>query len=1453
MKKKRNISKIIPIPKFEPVLTPNALEIVNSRYVKHNSKGIPVESPKEMFWRVAKAMASVEEKYSVKLKKSKLKEIIYNKAVEFYNIMARLDFVPGGRVLFEAGNKHIGQLSSCFVVPVPDDLNGIFEALKNAAIIQKNNGGTGFNFSHIRPKGDTVKGVPNVAAGPIHYIKTFDKAFEEILQGSKRHGANIAILNIDHPDILDFINLKGKESILKNFNISVGVTNDFMEKVRADQEYDLINPNTKKAEKRLNARLVFEMIVKKAWDCADPGMIFLDHLEAANMTPQLGKIEATNPCGEQPLLAYESCNLGSIIIPNHIEAGKINCDKLKTNVKTATRFLENMLDASTFPLKIIEENVKKTRKIGLGILGFAQGLYKLNIPYNSKKAVSLCEKIMKFVHDEAIEESIKIAKERGVFPAWKGSKWSKKKIRIRNAALTSIAPNGTISIVANSSSGIEPVFSLVIKRKVLWEKSNYYGKEKAGTSGAKELVFIDPIFEKVLKERNLYSDDLLNEVAEAGTLEHIKGIPEDIKKVFVTAHDINYEWHVKMQAAAQKYTDAAVSKTINFPNTATIHDVKKAYIAAYESGCKGITIFRDGSKEAQVLAAGNFTQNNNQEKDLSEKEIDIKVDGMKIRRKIESNLTKNGLEVLEKRSLKKDKDGNIIETPKQLWMRIAKYVASAGKFYKENKKEINKDTENFFEILNSLEFLCGGALIWAGMSTKTTKYALWTKCFVLPLEDSIESIFTTLSNNVEILKRGGGTGFNFSKLRSSYSTVKTTGEQASGPIVYLQIFDKAHDTIIGRGGRQMGAMAILNVDHPNIEDFIKVKNNNGVLSHYNISVGLSNKFMEAVRNDENWDLIDPHDKKVYKTLKAIHLFNQIAEYAWKSGDPGVVFIDELEKHNPTPELGRIDATNVCGEQPLLPYESCNLGNIDISKMVDDFPYCSEKDFYKKPLSQKIKRINWKRLEYVVDIAVKFLDNIIDINNYPIKEIERMTKKTRSLGLGVMGFADLLIKLGISYDCNESVIVAEQIMKFIQECALQSSIKLGKERGNFPAFDKSIWKTSKKIKNLRNSRITTIAPTGTISIISNCNPGIEPIFALAYKRQKSMGKVEQYVIESLFEEVAKVRGFYSVDLLKSISAGNSIQNMDEVPSDVKDVFKTSYEIDPVQHVKIQSAFQKYIDSGVSKTINLPNTASINDVKKIYKLAYDSKCKGITIFREGCKEGTIVKNNSESQNTPDINKVKALKEPRKREETMHGFTTQLRTDQGTLYVTINEDTQGIAEVFLNIGKSGGYSSGYTEAIGRLISVGLRAGIEPDVIIDQLKGIRMSAPVINKGMFIYSVPDAVGKILEKYIKEKEGAISMFKSSENVEVKSENEIKKEVEENKKEQDIKNQDEKGILKRKETSDDDNSNPNSEHQDNKYTKKNEMDDMLDCPDCGGELEYAEGCLVCRSCGFSRCG
>lgn len=766
---------------------------------------------------------------------------------------------------------------------------------------------------------------------------------------------------------------------------------------------------------------------------------------------------------------------------------------------------------------------------------------------------------------------------------------------------------------------------------------------------------------------------------------------------------------------------------------------------------------------------------------------------MEVKTKAEKklNISENCFKVLEKRYLLKDKDGNIIETPEGMFRRVSRYIAKPDKAYGAGEQEIKATENKFYEAMSNFKFMPNSpTLMNAGKDLGQL-----SACFVLPVGDSMESIFDAIKNTALIHKSGGGTGFSFSRLRPKNSVVRSTGGVSSGPVSFMKVFNAATQAVKQGGTRRGANMGILRVDHPDIIEFIRCKENDKEITNFNISIAITEDFMNKVIADEEYSLIDPHDKKEVRKIKAKEVFDLIVELSWKNGEPGIIFIDRINKDNPTPKLGDIESTNPCGEQPLLPFESCNLGSINLSKVVT---------------GDEKKEVDWNELKKLTHLGVHFLDNVIDMNKFPMEEIAKMTRTNRKIGLGVMGWADMLIKLEIPYNSEEAVQLGEKIMKFISDEAKVKSSELAKKRGAFSSFKDSIF-AEEGSKELRNATLTTIAPTGTISIISDSSSGIEPLFALSYYRNV-MDNDKLVEVNTLFEDVAKKEGFYSRKLMEEIAGKGSIKDVEGVPEKYKKIFVTSHDIAPLWHIRMQAVFQKYTDNAVSKTVNFSHNAAKDDIKEVYMLAFKLGCKGVTIYRDKSREEQVL-NISSNDSTKKEVKVSAKQDtnekksvaPRPRPVVTNGTTTKVATGCGNLYITINVDDRSLPfEVFIQMGKAGGCAASQLEAIGRLVSLALRSGVENDKIVEQLRGIRCPSPSWEKSGRIFSCSDAIARVLELRL----GNGEMHHQEEALE-------------------------------------------------KHSPHTMIEDKLGtvvgvCPDCGAALRHEEGCVVCRSCGYSKC-
>ena len=772
-------------------------------------------------------------------------------------------------------------------------------------------------------------------------------------------------------------------------------------------------------------------------------------------------------------------------------------------------------------------------------------------------------------------------------------------------------------------------------------------------------------------------------------------------------------------------------------------------------------------------------------------------------------ISENARAVLEKRYLIRDENGRPTETVDGLFHRVADAIAQADAVF-DADANVAATAQSFYEMMTELEFLPNSpTLMNAGRPLGQL-----SACFVLPVGDSMEEIFDAIKNAALIHKSGGGTGFSFSRLRSRGSTVNSTGGVASGPISFMKVFNAATEAVKQGGTRRGANMGILRVDHPDIMDFISCKNDTHEITNFNLSVGITEAFMQAVEQNTDYALVDPASHQITGRLNARKVFEAIINSAWQTGEPGIIFLDRLNRDNPVPSLGEIESANPCGEQPLLPYEACNLGSINLVQHLKETPdgWVLDKE----------------KLTATVYKAVHFLDNVIEVNKYPLPEIDRMTRSTRKIGLGVMGFADMLLYLGIPYNSEEGVEMGRTVMELVESAGHRASQELAAQRGAFPTFAESIFRDGAP---MRNATVTTIAPTGTLSIIAGVSSGVEPVFAYAYIRNV-MDNTHLIEANGILKDVLVRRGLYTEELMQQIVEQGSLAHIAGIPEDIRKVFVCAHDVSPIWHVKMQAAFQTYTDNAVSKTVNFPNSATREDVREVYELAYRLGCKGTTIYRDGSRQEQVL-------NIGKVNDSRAAQQPqedsplcdscqsnqpgygcilpRPRPEITSGFTEKVKIGCGNLYITVNYDENGICEVFTNTGRAGGCPS-QSEATARLVSVGIRAGMDPKEIIQQLKGIRCPSCLRQPGVPVTSCPDAIAKALEKVHKAaKDGTLPAPMGSVTTTAPA--------------------------------------PSAPQ------KAPVMADMTPaqaklakfCPECGSRLEHEGGCVTCRECGYSKCG
>ena len=1161
-------------------ISENCLKVLEKRYLKKDKNGKIIETPEEMFRRVASGIAEADKLYGSTDIEIKLTE------ENFYSMMTNFEFMPNSPTLMNAG-KELGQLSACFVLPVGDSMDSIFDAIKNTALIHKSGGGTGFSFSSLRPKNSVVRSTGGVSSGPVSFMKVFNAATQAVKQGGTRRGANMGILRVDHPDILEFIQCKENDKDITNFNISIAIKEDFMEKVIKDKEYSLIDPHTKKVTGMLKAKDVFELIVEMAWKNGEPGVVFIDRINKYNPTPKLGDIESTNPC---------------------VTGDTLVCT---------------------------EHGLMRMRDI---VKSFAQGGVRIGT-------------------DDRVQEILYSKKEHGG-------------LLVKADPKTGITFN---SISKAFFTGHKDVFRLVTKS----------GYELQATAD-----------HKIMTQEGW---------------------------VKLTALKKNYH-RVLMQSSEGKFNE---DKSLPFP---VINDFIGENGRRYKFGLPS-----SWSKElGQVLGW-------------------IVGDGW----------LREG-----------DKNCRLGLTFSRGDKEILNYLKPIlNNWYGYDIKEVERENGVFHLSYHSryfVEFFRMLGVKTGQSDEKTVPELIYTA--------SKEAVIGFLQG----LFSADGT-VNFKVNHSSYVRLTAKSLRLLKGVQSLLLNLGIKSRIYDRSRKERYGF-----DYVTKNGKIKKYLLDGICYELEISRESVIKFFASIGFlcDKHKGKVDKFYAKKYYSAR----FEEKIESIEKIGKEAVYDLTESKTYTfITNGFVSLD----CGEQPLLPYESCNLGSINLSKVVS---------------GNGKKDIDWDKLKRIVHLGVHFLDNVIDMNKFPLDEIRDMTRRNRKIGLGVMGWADMLIQLEILYNSDEAVEIAEKIMGFIDSEAKVKSEELAMTRGAFPSYNESVF-TEDSSRPRRNATLTTIAPTGTISIISNVSSGIEPLFAISYYRNV-MDNDKLIEVNPLFEEIAKREGFYSRNMMEEIAEKGSLKDIKEVPEKYKKIFVTSHDIAPLWHIRMQAAFQNHTDNAVSKTVNFPHDAGKEDVKEVYMLAYKLGCKGVTIYRDGSREEQVLNISNSKKNdlkTEDPVRDKKHVAPRPRPVVTTGTTSKVTTGCGNLYVTINVDDNNMPfEVFVQMGKSGGCAASQLEAVARLVSLALRSGVENKKIIDQLKGIRCPSPSWGKSGRIFSCADAVARVLELRL----GNGQMHHKEEDLEHRS--------------------------------------PHTMIED-------KLANVVGvCPDCGAALRHEEGCVVCRSCGYSKC-
>ena len=1226
--------------KYGPMpVSENARTVLERRYLKKGRKGDPLETPEEMACRVAYNIALAEGLYY-----GALPEVVLRWAEAFYAMMLRLDFLPNSPTLMNAG-RELQQLSACFVLPVEDSMESIFEAVKNTALIHKSGGGTGFSFSRLRPHADVVRSTKGVSSGPISFMTVFDAATETIKQGGTRRGANMGILRVDHPDILDFITCKSQTNRLNNFNISVALTEEFMKAVESGEEYSLVNPHSREVTGRLPAREVFERIVDSSWRNGEPGMIFIDRINRDNPTPKIGAIESTNPCVTGDTLVAVADGRGVVPIRQLAEEGKdtpVFCRNGKG--KVTVRMMRN------------------PRVTGRG------------------------KRILKVVLDDG---NFVRATENHKFILSDGS--------TRQAR--ELLPGDSLGIMTRRIAQ----FNKVIAR------ANRNAQEYSWISSTGRPNW-DP-------EHRLIANFHFPRQAETSinqrdcVVHHLdyNGLNNDPANLLVMSREEHRRLHA-MEREGDK------NPMRRFPEKNWMNDParQKEMREKHHVGAKR----GEGTKKR--IGATTTTR-------FTDEEFRTRHGAA-----VKAAMTRNREEFMESiraRAVRK--------------LEECRAATDLPSFLDNNAVMVERTCEH-----------CGATFVvaWSRREQSFCSHP----CFV-SRHNCDSGIRERIADGVR------STYLNKAEDRYREQIRCLLDLKFEGGRIPLKKEWEARCAAEGVSKRLGTAFAF--------QTFEELKT--AAVTHNHRVVAVVPDGIEDVYNG---------------TVDEFHNF-YVGHFSGKlDGDPCQTYVN----------IGN------CGEQPLLPYESCNLGSINLANMI------ATQDGH--------ARVDYDKLKATVQTAVRFLDDVIDMNNYPLAEIRHMTVGNRKIGLGVMGFADMLITLGIPYDSDEALAMAQELMSLVQEESGAASCNLARERGPFPNYDVSIFPERGGAPR-RNATTTTIAPTGTISIIAGVSSGIEPIFALSYIRNV-MDNDHLVEVHPLFAAEMRRRGLYSVPRMTELSKVGTLRHLEWVPEDVARVYVTAHDISPEAHLRMQAAFQKYTENAVSKTVNFSSDATRDDIRKVFVLAYRLGCKGVTVYRDKSRDeqvlnigGVNAKAGAQEREASPAPGPEPFVTPRPRPDTLIGVTKEIKTSCGKLYVTINRDEKGIFEVFNQMGKAGGCAASQSEAIGRLASLALRSGVQPGMIVKQLKGISCHLPSWggNGGGKILSCADAVSKAIEWYLENFEAMFPGFPKP--VTGAARPEAKKAS---------------------------------------HSSWEEEIARGACPDCGSQVERQEGCLKCRSCGFSEC-